>query len=351
LPFIRSEYNEHKASAEGHLALGNIDQATGYADSAEALYRADSMLRQFKITSVQNSLDLGSENLHKNIAYANSDTFEKIGINFYEMGASIVGAVEGLIDLPSSIMSAIDTYNNYSEEFGYIFQDERTAQYIGDEAVASWTNLSDAQKTAIASDLATGPMTRLMGSTKFINRIGELELPYRLEFPKATFGALGHVKVVRNNKAVVTNKPLTRFDPANLPADEKAAKYRLTQMQSLESGAHQLNDHGPQTTLSQQKIRAETGLSPANNISYNKRGDPILKNSSRFNSYVDQEVAIKRAQVVYDQTGQTSVTIKMDRVIGEGYLKGGIDYRQTHTAVVNFNPSTGRPYTAFPEIR
>ena len=125
--------------------------------------------------------------------------------------------------------------------------------------------------------------------------------------------------------------------------NERAASVELRALEDNIPGAHFVSRHGPETTLTSQRVRATTGMTPDN-----IPGRPI--DASRFSSYQDQAEAIQKAQVIYNKTGQTSVTVDLGRAIGDGYLKGGQTYVQTARAVIRFD-SNGRPYTAYPKLR
>ncbi len=124
---------------------------------------------------------------------------------------------------------------------------------------------------------------------------------------------------------------------------EKALAAELKILESKSKDAHFISRHGPETTLAQQEIRATTGMTPDN-----FQGKAM--DASRWSSYQDMSEAIKKAQTVYNETRQTSVTVELGRTIGDGYLKGGLTYVQTSKAVVRFN-ARGLPYTAYPKLR
>lgn len=125
--------------------------------------------------------------------------------------------------------------------------------------------------------------------------------------------------------------------------NERAAEVALKSMEVSIRDAHFVARHGPETSLSAQKIRAETGKTPDG-----QQGRPI--DASRWASYQDMLDAIQKAQSIHAKTGQTSVTVDLGRVVGDGYLKGGANYLQTTKAVVRFD-SKGAPFTAYPKLR
>ncbi|AAY90835.1 filamentous hemagglutinin family protein, intein-containing [Pseudomonas protegens Pf-5] len=130
---------------------------------------------------------------------------------------------------------------------------------------------------------------------------------------------------------------------ADFLINERAAAAELKALEASINDAHFVSRHGPETTLIQQELRAKTGMTPDNQ---SKR--PI--DASRWASYQDMSEAFQKAQAIYRKTGQTSVTVDLGRVIGEGYLKGGGSYVQTTKAVVRFDIN-GKPYTAYPKLR
>lgn len=138
-----------------------------------------------------------------------------------------------------------------------------------------------------------------------------------------------------------------RQSPAGRNADflinERAAAAELKSLEGSIKNAHFVSRHGPETTLAQQQLRAKTGMTPDN-----KPGRAI--DASKWSSYQDMSEAIQKAQILHKKTGQTSITVDVGRVIGDGYLKGGVTYAQTTKAVVRFD-SSGKPYTAYPKLR
>lgn len=148
-------------------------------------------------------------------------------------------------------------------------------------------------------------------------------------------------------KADVLALQNARQSPAGRNADflinERAAAAELKSLEGSIKNAHFVSRHGPETTLAQQQLRAKTGMTPDN-----KPGRAI--DASRWSSYQDMSEAIQKAQILHKKTGQTSITVDVGRVIGDGYLKGGVTYAQTTKAVVRFD-SSGKPYTAYPKLR
>ncbi|MEK7885301.1 two-partner secretion domain-containing protein [Methyloversatilis sp. NSM2] len=125
--------------------------------------------------------------------------------------------------------------------------------------------------------------------------------------------------------------------------NERAAAVELRRLESNIQDAHFVSRHGPETSLSAQRLRAQTGITPDG-----VQGRSI--DASRWASYQDMAEAIRKAQIIYNNTGQTSVTIDLGRTIGDGYLKGGVTYAQTTKAVIRFD-ARGMPYTAYPKLR
>jgi len=134
-----------------------------------------------------------------------------------------------------------------------------------------------------------------------------------------------------------------------------SAQQRLVEMQKrftsmMHNGdAHFIEKHGPQTTLKDQYARAKTGGWP--DASGTKPMD-----ASRFFNPEDMETALKQA-IANRKPGSFSVEVDMGKPIGEGFMKGSVknsvspEYRQSNIVLVNFDKSTGLPYTAFPWLK
>ncbi|WP_434457545.1 DUF637 domain-containing protein [Stutzerimonas urumqiensis] len=185
-----------------------------------------------------------------------------------------------------------------------------------------------------------------------VRRIGEKVSKETLASLEAKYGAdlllQGGAKGAADSaKADVLALQNARQSPAGRNADflinERAAAAELKSLEGSIKNAHFVSRHGPETTLAQQQLRAKTGMAPDN-----KPGRAI--DASRWSSYQDMSEAIQKAQILHKKTGQTSITVDVGRVIGDGYLKGGVTYAQTTKAVVRFD-SSGKPYTAYPKLR
>lgn len=127
----------------------------------------------------------------------------------------------------------------------------------------------------------------------------------------------------------------------NLSRAERLAYDDLTNLEGSIEGAHFLKRHGSLTTLEQQQVRAATGLTPDGKVL-----SPI--DSSRWFNHGDMLEGLQRAESVYARTGNPTVRVEFDRIIGEGYLRGGDVYSTTNVA--NFVFRNGRPYTFYPVL-
>ena len=128
-------------------------------------------------------------------------------------------------------------------------------------------------------------------------------------------------------------------------------------MEANTPGAHFLEKHGAQTTLSSQYQRASTGSNPTTGTieTYSKgkkAGQPKIPSAAtRYTSHRDQLNAIERAIQIFKNTGSTDLSnrpIEMNRVIGEGYQKGTLKHG-TQTQATTILDKTGKPITSFPE--
>ena len=109
-----------------------------------------------------------------------------------------------------------------------------------------------------------------------------------------------------------------------------------------EVGGHNASRHGAGTTLEQQHRRALTGINPDGTVS--RRAE----NASRFLRWQDQRDAIEDARRRFD--GSTlKLRVTFDHVVGEGYMKNTLEYRETAVVVVKFNPA-GEPYSSYPDL-
>lgn len=155
--------------------------------------------------------------------------------------------------------------------------------------------------------------------------------------------ALSRVLMGRTNSAIMEGEhggPLG-WRPRRDPHVEPLARARVLAVDK-DTGGHSAARHGPETTLQQQQVRAETGLTPEG-----KQREPW--DASRFFRWQDLDAAIEDARSRWT-AGDAAVPVSFDHVVGEGYLVGGKEYVQTRVVLVKFNKS-GQPYTAFPNLR
>jgi hypothetical protein len=107
---------------------------------------------------------------------------------------------------------------------------------------------------------------------------------------------------------------------------------------------HAYKRHGAQTTLAQQKRRAEIGLTP------DGEQDKKLRNATRFIRHSDQEAAYRLARREF-KAGRCDRPCEksLPRIIGEGYYAGGAGYSATNTFVAVFN-NKGGLVTLYPKL-
>ena len=113
--------------------------------------------------------------------------------------------------------------------------------------------------------------------------------------------------------------------------------------------AHTLEKHGKQTTREQQLNRATEGINPDGKQAYKT-------DSSRWLRNVDTSDGLEVAKRQWEQERRSNpnskfeITIKFDKPIGEGYLRGSNTLIKTNTAVFRFSPK-GELITSYPKIR
>lgn len=154
---------------------------------------------------------------------------------------------------------------------------------------------------------------------------------------------LSRVALARTNNGIVEGeRPRPPLLGRQLPDPriEPAAKERVIEADA-KFGGHSAAKHGPDTTLEQQRVRAESGRAPDGT---GKR--PV--NASRFFRWQDLDEAIERS-IRQRRPDSRSEKVPFDHPIGEGYLKGGVQYRRTKVVRVLFN-DRGEPITAFPDL-
>lgn len=94
--------------------------------------------------------------------------------------------------------------------------------------------------------------------------------------------------------------------------------------------------------MDEQYTRATTGLTPDG-----VAGRP--QDSSRFLSNQIQLNVAQRAQTIYQQTGKTSFSFDMGKMVGEGYLRGGSDLIRTSNVQAVLRNS--ELYTMYPLLK
>lgn len=108
-------------------------------------------------------------------------------------------------------------------------------------------------------------------------------------------------------------------------------------------GSHYLSRHGPYITDEQLKERATTGVLPDTGV----KAKPV--SASRYFHLFYLRQAIILAQRGYRLTGQNTHKIDHGRVVGDGYLLGGIQYIKAKQSIVIIC-NKGVVITAYPKI-
>ncbi|RON58581.1 RHS repeat-associated core domain-containing protein [Pseudomonas frederiksbergensis] len=138
---------------------------------------------------------------------------------------------------------------------------------------------------------------------------------------------------------------------------EANAYRRLDEMEKATPGAHFLEKHGKQTSLSSQRERVITGRNPTTGIierytNGRRAGQPKIPSAAtRFISYRDQLNAIHRAQLIFRRNGlaASKEPMNMGKQIGEGYKRSGVVYgKQTNAIVILDN--AGAPITTYADF-
>jgi RHS repeat-associated protein len=158
-------------------------------------------------------------------------------------------------------------------------------------------------------------------------------------FDLAAAKGLGRFQAIAGDSIGAFRSGLAAENGVSLTARLEAnAAGRLSQLENA-NGAHFLSRHGAGTTIEQQYIRATTGLTPDGFAGR-------LVDSSRFLSNRAQLAAVQRAEAIFAQTGQRSVTFQMSEIVGEGFTRGGGSWVQT-TNVQGFF-TNGKLNTLYP---
>jgi len=152
-------------------------------------------------------------------------------------------------------------------------------------------------------------------------------------------------------KASLSSKILDKFEVLELQYAKRLAQEeadiaaRLAKQKPSATPPHFFSDHGAGTSLEQQFNRATKGYAPSGRYTG-------LSDSSRFLSHKDQMEAFERIMEKYKSTGQNPVTIDMNRVVGEGYLKGASSADDLYftTRVEAYFDKFGNLKTMFPKL-
>jgi hypothetical protein len=127
---------------------------------------------------------------------------------------------------------------------------------------------------------------------------------------------------------------LGRFSTAEDTAEAILKQYEA----SAGANAHFLSRHGAQTTVQQQLQRAQTGITPDG---FHGRST----DATRFISHQDQ---LEAYNIAMQMPVKSNTPFTMNRVIGEGFLKGGTGQLQTTNVVQPYFDSNGKLISLFP---
>ncbi|MBL8389810.1 MAG: DUF637 domain-containing protein, partial [Hydrogenophaga sp.] len=170
--------------------------------------------------------------------------------------------------------------------------------------------------------------------------------------------AIQRAKVENNANADNARDPLNIQSPENIAASKNLADKAVTDAAAGTYNPHYDPKHGPSTTLQQQYDRAINGTNPQTGAAARPA------DASKFFNAADMETAIKQAEAAYAANPGGFVNGKVDvlfnRPIGEGYTgntksnkDAGIptgEYRWSNTATVGIDSTTGKAFTAYPNI-
>lgn len=138
------------------------------------------------------------------------------------------------------------------------------------------------------------------------------------------------------------DNPRHRTTPPRDPIREPIAKAEVEAADAMGQG-HSAARHGADTTLDQQRARLESGVAPDGGV-----GEPA--GASRFFRWEDHADAIERARKMKAEGKKPPYDVRMDHPIGEGYMKGDLEYRRTATVRVALT-KTGGVKTAYPNLK
>ena len=134
--------------------------------------------------------------------------------------------------------------------------------------------------------------------------------------------------------------------PAVVPSERKSAKM-VEAAGNENKNAHTLPKHGKQTTLEQQKLRANEGIAPDGSM------DRKLRDASKWLRHVDTADGIQVAKRRWEEMRRLNpefnenIIIKFDKPVGEGYLKGSNNLIKSNEAIFRFN-AKGDLITSYP---
>ncbi|WP_211336918.1 hemagglutinin repeat-containing protein [Hydromonas duriensis] len=134
---------------------------------------------------------------------------------------------------------------------------------------------------------------------------------------------------------------------ANAYADD-SFNLGKTEYNSPVSNAHFDARHGASTTLEQQYQRASSGIQPDGTIGPKAVSSRAFNDGDMLTAIRDAEARYSANPAAYNKS--EGIPITFERPIGEGFTKGGGDYKITNVITVKIDSATGKAVTAFPNI-
>lgn len=230
-----------------------------------------------------------------------------VGLIVFTGGLGLVGAaVATTIAATATVAGGIYTYKTAKE------------LYTGKDA-ATGRKLSSTEKWEMGGELAGG---MVVGGGK--KMFGGKKAPTVSETPTSRWTSNATEAPVFSEPTITgagkftepTNTGVSKFAEPVKTSEVESAATTLLRMEAENPGSHFVSRHGAKTTLQEQYVRSTTGFTPDG-----VQGRTV--NSTRFLSEMDQLEAANIATQHFQQTGESSFSFDMGRIIGEGYMKGG----------------------------
>ena len=136
--------------------------------------------------------------------------------------------------------------------------------------------------------------------------------------------------------------------PAVVPSERKSGKM-VEAAGNGNKNAHTLPKHGKQTTLEQQKLRANEGIEPDGTKSFKTDSSKWLRNVDTADGI---QVAKRRREEMLSRdptlNGENiDIPLTFDKPVGKGYLKGSDTLIKSNKALFRFN-AKGDLITSYP---